>query len=79
MGWVADYNDPDNFLREVFSSGSDINYGGFRNSKFDALVDQAKRETDPFIRQDLYIQAEQILCETQAAVIPIYHSFYNIP
>jgi oligopeptide transport system substrate-binding protein len=77
--WAADYNDPDNFLREIFDSGSEYNYGKFSNSEFDLLVNRAKNNYDPAERQDLYIQAERILCETEAALIPIFHSTYNIP
>ncbi|MBV6394433.1 MAG: hypothetical protein KPEEDBHJ_03689 [Anaerolineales bacterium] len=77
--WAADYNDPDNFLKEIFKSGSQYNYGKFSNSDFNKLVDLAARSTDPAERQDLYIQAERILCETEAALIPIYHATWNIP
>jgi ABC-type oligopeptide transport system substrate-binding subunit len=77
--WAADYNDPDNFLREVFDSGSEYNYGKFSNSEFDLLVNRAKNSYDPAQRQELYIQAERILCETEAVLIPIFHSTYNIP
>ena len=76
MGWAADYNDPDNFLREVFRSGSEYNYGGFSSSEYDDLVNKAAESTDPAERQDLYIQAERILCEIEVALIPIYHSTY---
>jgi oligopeptide transport system substrate-binding protein len=79
LSWAADYNDPDNFLREIFSSTAEYNYGKFSNSEFDLLVNRAKNSYDPAERQDLYIQAERILCETEAAVIPIFHSTYNIP
>ncbi len=79
LSWAADYNDPDNFLREIFGSGSEYNYGKFSNSEFDVLVNRAKYSSDPAERQELYIQAEQILCETEAALIPIFHSTYNIP
>ena len=78
MGWVADYNDPDNFLRQVFHSGSEGNYGHFANADFDRLVDQAAAETDPKVRQELYIEAERILCQKEAALIPLFHTFYNI-
>jgi Tol biopolymer transport system component/outer membrane protein assembly factor BamD (BamD/ComL family) len=74
MAWVADHNDPDNFLREIFHSGSQYNYGGFANTEFDQLVDRAKDSNDPAERQELYIHAERILCEIDAAVIPIYHA-----
>ena len=76
MGWVADYNYPDNFLCEVFVSGSESNRGNFSNSEFDDLVNIAAEITDPAERQELYIQAEQILCEIEAGVIPIYHTTY---
>ena len=74
LGWVADVNDPDNFLREIFHSGSQYNYGYFMNSEFDRLVDRARKSKDPVERQELYIQAERLLCETQAALIPLYHT-----
>ncbi len=79
LSWAADYNDPDNFLGEIFDSGSEYNYGNFSNSEFDLLVNRAKNSYDPAERQDLYIQAERILCETETAVIPLFHSTYNLP
>jgi oligopeptide transport system substrate-binding protein len=79
LGWVADFNDPDNFLRELFESGSEYNYGNFSNSEFDLLVNRAKNSYDPAERQELYIQAERLLCETETALIPLFHSTYNIP
>jgi len=79
MGWAADYNDPDNFLRELLQSGSEYNYGNFSNPEFDDLVNRAKNSYDPAKRQELYIQAERILCETEAALIPLFHVTYSIP
>lgn len=79
FGWAADYNDPDNFLREIFVSNSEYNYGNFSNSEFDLLVNRARNKFNPAERQELYIQAERLLCETEAAVIPIFHNTYNIP
>jgi len=73
FGWAADYNDPDNFLRELFHSVSEP-VGGFTNSEFDNLVDRAVSGESPAERQQLYIQAEQLLCEIEVAVIPLYHS-----
>lgn len=74
LGWVADYNDPDNFLKALFRSDSPANYGHFNNNKFDSLVDNAANISDPEKRLLLYLQAEQILTEQEAAVIPLYHS-----
>ena len=75
-GWAADVNDPDNFLRELFHTGSQYNYGKFSNPDFDQLVDRAAKSSNPAERQNFYIQAERILCETEAALIPLYHSTF---
>lgn len=79
QGWAADYNDPDNFLREIFRSDAGFNFSNLSNSEFDNLVDSAGKSNNPAERQDLYIQAERILCETEVTIIPIYHATYNIP
>lgn len=79
LSWGADYNDPDSFLRAIFESGAEYNHGNFSNPEFDALVNRAKDSQDPAERQELYIQAERILCETEAVVIPIFHSTYQKP
>jgi oligopeptide transport system substrate-binding protein len=77
--WAADYNDPDGFLLENFHTGSQYNYNYFSNNEFDELVDRAAAASDPLARQELYIQAERILCEEEVALIPIYHTTFNIP
>lgn len=71
----SDINDPDDFLK-IFQTGAEYNYGGFSNSEFDKLIDSAAKISDPAERQLLYIQAESILCESEAAIIPIYHATY---
>lgn len=79
LGWGADYNDPDNFLKALFHSGSEFNLGHFSNREFDRLVDEAARLTDPEKRLLLYIQAEQILTDEEVGLIPLYHSYVPIP
>lgn len=76
LGWGADYNDPDNFLKDLFHSGSEFNYAHFNNKKFDSLVDEAANLSDPAERQLLYIQAEQILSEQEVVIIPLFHTLY---
>jgi oligopeptide transport system substrate-binding protein len=71
----SDINDPDVFL-QIFQTGAEYNYGGFTNSEFDKLIDRAAKISDPAERQLLYMQAESILCESEAAIIPIYHATY---
>jgi oligopeptide transport system substrate-binding protein len=71
-GWCQDYPDADNFDRGVFRSDSSNNDPNFNSPEFDALVDQARLETDPDIRRDLYAQAEDILSREEAAIINVY-------
>ena len=79
FAWSADINDPDNFLYEIFHSDSQYNYGRFASLDFDRLVEEARSITDPARRQELYIQAERLLCEEEAGLIPIYHRKYENP
>jgi oligopeptide transport system substrate-binding protein len=79
LGWAADINDPDNFLREIFATGSEYNFGNYSNPQFDDLVEAASMSESPTQRQIFYIQAERILCEEDPALIPIYHLAYDIP
>lgn len=68
-GWIADYPDPDNFLRV----GLKLTRSWWQNEPFEALVRQAKQMTDPRERMMLYRQADQILIE-EAAVMPLYYT-----
>jgi ABC-type oligopeptide transport system substrate-binding subunit len=79
LGWVPEVNDPDDFLRLIFHSESQSNYGKFSSPEFDQLVDRAARSHNPAERQELYILAERLLCETEAALIPLYHVKYDLP
>jgi ABC-type oligopeptide transport system substrate-binding subunit len=73
--FFAGNNDPNDFL-SIFHTGGKSNFGGFSNSEFDKLIELAAESNDPAERQELYIQAERILCETETALIPIYHATY---
>ena len=78
IGYVFEQNDPDYFI-SIFRSDADENYGGFSNPEFDSLIDRAAASQNPAERQELYIQAERLLCEDEAAVIPLYHTFFVLP
>ncbi len=79
VGWVPEPgSDPDS-IRPIYHSGGEYNYGHFSNADFDALVDRAASIHDPATRQALYIEAERVLCETEVGIIPLYHSFSNVP
>jgi ABC-type oligopeptide transport system substrate-binding subunit len=51
--------------------------GGFSNKEYDRLVTLAAKTKDPLKRLELYIQAERILCEEEAAIIPLFHSMFR--
>ena len=70
-GWIADYRDPKNYLMLFQSTTTDLNYGGYSNPKFDALVTASDLERDPAAREILLRQAEQMLLD-DVAVAPCY-------
>jgi len=70
-GWLADYNDADNFLN-LLKSKVPQNYGRYNNEEFDGLVEQANTITDMKEREALLKQAEQLALDESAA-IPIYY------
>jgi len=72
LGWCDDYPDASNFAKDVFRSDSVHNNTEWGNERFDELVDQAAIETDMQKRHGLYSEAEKILVEEDAAIIPIY-------
>ena len=78
-GWVVDPGNDPNYMINIFRSDAEWNYGHFSSTEFDSLFDQAASSHDPAERQDLYIQAERVLCEEEAAVIPLYHTFFKAP
>ncbi|MCC6381068.1 MAG: peptide ABC transporter substrate-binding protein [Dehalococcoidia bacterium] len=70
-GWSADYPDPEDFLGKLFASDSTLNYTGYKNDDVDALLQQARRETDRTTRFTLYNQAEKKILD-DAVVIPTF-------
>jgi len=72
LGWCADYLDALNFLRDALSSRRGA-LGGWMNSTYEGLLDQAAQTSDPDTRKALYKQAERILVETDAVMLPLYY------
>jgi oligopeptide transport system substrate-binding protein len=66
IGWLADYPDPDNFLR--------LGFGGertaWRSEKYDRLVARARRLLNQGERMSLYRRADRILIE-EAPCLPL--------
>ncbi|MGE9550102.1 peptide ABC transporter substrate-binding protein [Erwinia amylovora] len=68
--WVGDYNDPSTFLSLLTSTHSG-NIAKFKNADYDAVIEQASRETNGDKRNDDYNRAEQIIAD-QVPIAPLY-------
>lgn len=73
MGWVMDYADANNIINEVFSPQSPFQYTFWWDDTFLDLVDQALVETDPDARAAIWNEAEKIMLDDYAAVMPVFH------
>lgn len=69
--WSADYPDADNFL-SVFLSESGNNRTTWKNAQFDKLVLES-RVGDPKKREKAYLQAQKLLLEEEAVIVPLYY------
>jgi oligopeptide transport system substrate-binding protein len=78
--WVGDYDDPNTFL-DLFRGDSGNNSTGWKNSRYDALMDEANRQVDLDRRAALLQQAETILVRDDLPIIPVYFfvglNYYN--
>jgi oligopeptide transport system substrate-binding protein len=73
LGWCLDYPDANNFTKEVFACGGHETIPtSWCNEEFSAMLDEAALEPDMATRQQMYMDAEQILVYDDAAIIPIY-------
>ena len=69
-GWVADFPDPDNFLRVLFHSASPMNRSGYSNREVDRLLDLAWSETSYKERNDIYRRIEKMILR-DSPIIPL--------
>jgi len=68
IGWLADYPDPDNFLRIGLGSYGDVHW----NEEYADLVEAAGRSSDQRQRIALYEKADRLLIQ-EAAVMPLIY------
>jgi len=73
QGWIADYQDPHNFLDLQFHSQSPINDTKYSNPDVDRLLESARSEANSEERLRLYQEAEEIIVQ-EAPWIPLSHS-----
>ena len=68
LGWIADYPDPDNFLRVLVEGFLSLQ----PDEDFSLLVRQAARLMDQRQRMELYARADRLLAD-QAIILPIVY------
>ncbi len=69
--WIGDYDDPNTFL-DLFMSENPNNRTGWKNAGYDTALRAANAEADPARRQVLLHEAESILVEKEAPVVPLF-------
>jgi ABC-type oligopeptide transport system substrate-binding subunit len=65
MSWMADYPDPDSFLRVAVRR-----HTSWRCEVYDQLIERARRCLDQADRTKLYKQADRVLME-EAPIVPL--------
>jgi oligopeptide transport system substrate-binding protein len=76
LGWMAPFMDPISHL-QVFTTGNPNNLSGFSSPQYDQWVDQIGKMSPGIEREKKIGQAQKLLLEQEAAVIPIYHYVQN--
>ena len=70
--WGADYPDASSFM-ELFLSDSDANYTNWKSPRYDRLVNSAGGSLKVLERLKTYAEAQKILLQDDAVIIPLYY------
>lgn len=76
-GWGADFPDPDNFMN-MFTSYSGNNFTKWKSARFDGLIEKAAGEASAAKRVRLYDEAQRLLTEEEAAIVPLFIDSINL-
>ena len=75
--WIADYPDPENYF-QLFITKNKSPYGSnrthFSNQKFDSLYEKSFFEKNTELRNDIFLEMEQILMDS-TVFVPLYYDF----
>ncbi|MBM7644018.1 oligopeptide transport system substrate-binding protein [Scopulibacillus daqui] len=72
--WVPDYQDPMTFL-DMWTKGNPSNREGFYDPKYDKLIKEAENlGGQPEKRWEKLHEAEKVLLEDDAAIVPLYQA-----
>jgi ABC-type transport system substrate-binding protein len=70
--WYADYDDPDNFTRNLFHSRVGVYRNYIHSAEGDPVLEEARAENRPNLRVSLYRKYESLLLES-GMVLPLFH------
>jgi oligopeptide transport system substrate-binding protein len=69
--WMGDFDDPVTFL-DLFRADNGNNRTGWKNDRYDELMDRAAREPVLERRKEILREAETLLIRDEAPIAPIY-------
>ena len=72
FGWSVDYPDANSILNELFNPKNSVNFTSWENLEYIVLMTKALETTNTNERIEFYKRAEQILCEEEAIVFPLF-------
>lgn len=73
--WVADFNDPINFLEVFKYKSASTNNTSWENTQYTKLLDESSALSDPEERRSVLAQSEDLLIK-EMPIIPVFH--YNM-
>jgi peptide/nickel transport system substrate-binding protein/oligopeptide transport system substrate-binding protein len=76
MGWPMDYPSMESYLGPLYTTAGSSNYAGYRNARFDTLVNDAMQAADEGATIRKYQEAEDILARDMP-VIPLRFGRHN--
>jgi dipeptide transport system substrate-binding protein len=75
LNWAGDNGDPDNFFTPNLSCSA-VESGGNKsqwcNKAFDALIDEARKTSDPKKRTELYVKAQKVVYDDVGMIPMVY-------
>ncbi|MEJ5311428.1 MAG: ABC transporter substrate-binding protein [Anaerolineae bacterium] len=72
-GWLVDYADANNILNDLFHPDSTYQYTGWDSARYRELMTLQMSEHDPAQRTAYLQEADRILVQDAAVVIPLYY------
>ncbi len=61
----------------VFTSTSESNYTGWKNSRYDDLIERAVGTENEETRGALYLEAQKLLLEEEAVIMPLFFTSHQ--